>query len=198
VSEPPRDVTRLLLEWRNGDNAALDRLIPLVYAELRRIAHRYMRDERPDHPLQTTALVHEAYLRLVDVNRLDWQCRNQFYAVSARTMRRILVEVARKRDADKRGGDPSHIALAEALVPAPQKSTDVLELEDALVRLEALDERKARVVELRCFVGLSVREAAGVLQVSEETVFRDWRMAKRWLGRELSSADRTAGERSAS
>ena len=198
MSEPPRDVTRLLLEWRNGDNAALDRLIPLVYAELRRIAHRYMRDERPDHPLQTTALVHEAYLRLVDVNRLDWQCRNQFYAVSARTMRRILVEEARKRDANKRGGDPSHIALAEALVPAPQKSTDVLELEDALVRLEALDERKARVVELRCFVGLSVREAAGVLQVSEETVFRDWRMAKRWLGRELSSADRTAGERSAS
>jgi RNA polymerase sigma factor (TIGR02999 family) len=191
-------VTRLLLEWRNGDNAALDRLVPLVYAELRRIAHHYMRDERPDHPLQTTALVHEAYLRLVDVNRMDWQCRNQFYAVSARTMRRILVEEARKRDADKRGGDPSHIALAEALVPAPQKSTDVLELEDALVRLEALDERKARVVELRCFVGLSVREAAGVLQVSEETVFRDWRMAKRWLGRELSSADRTAGERSAS
>ena len=188
MSEAPRDVTRLLLEWRNGDAGALDRLIPLVYAELRRIAHRYMRDERSDHPLQTTALVHEAYLRLIDVNRLDWQSRNQFYAVSARMMRRILVEEARRRNARKRGGDPSRVAFDEALVPAPAKGADVLALEEALVRLEALDERKARVVELRCFVGLSVREAADVLEVSEETVFRDWRMAKMWLGRELSSA----------
>lgn len=190
MSEAPRDVTCLLLEWRNGDAGALDRLIPLVYAELRRMAHRYMRDERPDHPLQTTALVHEAYLRLIDVNRMDWQSRNQFYAVSARMMRRILVEQARRRNAEKRGGDPSRVAFDEALVPAPAKGTDVLALEEALVRLEALDERKARVVEMRCFGGLSVREAADVLQVSEETVFRDWRMAKLWLSRELSSAVR--------
>jgi RNA polymerase sigma factor (TIGR02999 family) len=158
-----------------------------VYAELRRIAHRYMRDERPDHPLQTTALVHEAYLRLIDVNRLDWQSRNQFYAMSARMMRRILVDEARRRDADKRGADPSHVALDEALVPAPEKGADVLALEEALAHLEVLDERKARVVELRCFAGLTVPETAEVLGVSEETVFRDWRMAKLWLRRELSA-----------
>jgi RNA polymerase sigma factor (TIGR02999 family) len=145
-----------------------------------------MRDERPNHPLQTTALVHEAYLRLIDVNRVDWQSRNQFYAVSARMMRRILVEEARKRNADKRGADASHVALDEALLPAPERGADVLALEDALERLEALDERKARVVELRCFAGLSVPETAEVLDVSEETVFRDWRMARLWLRRELS------------
>ncbi len=181
------DLTGLLIKWRRGDAAALDRLIPLAYAELRRIAHRYMRDERRNHPLQTTALVHEAYLRLIDVNRVDWQSRNQFYAVSARMMRRILVEEARKRNADKRGADASHVAMDEALLPAPERGADVLALEDALERLEALDERKARVVELRCFAGLSVPETAEVLDVSEETVFRDWRMAKLWLRRELST-----------
>ena len=186
------DLTGLLIKWRQGDAAALDRLIPLAYAELRRIAHRYMRDERRNHPLQTTALVHEAYLRLIDVKRVDWQSRNQFYAVSARMMRRILVEEARKRNADKRGADASHVAMDEALLPAPERGADVLALEDALERLEALDERKARVVELRCFAGLSVPETAEVLDVSEETVFRDWRMAKLWLRRELSppSGDR--------
>jgi RNA polymerase sigma factor (TIGR02999 family) len=183
----PADLTGLLIKWRQGDAAALDRLIPLAYAELRRIAHRYMRDERRNHPLQTTALVHEAYLRLIDVKRVDWQSRNQFYAVSARMMRRILVEEARKRNADKRGADASHVAMDEALLAAPQRGADVLALEDALERLEALDERKARVVELRCFAGLSVTETAEVLSVSEETVFRDWRMAKLWLRRELSA-----------
>ena len=181
------DLTGLLIKWRQGDAAALDRLIPLAYAELRRIAHRYMRDERRNHPLQTTALVHEAYLRLIDVKRVDWQSRNQFYAVSARMMRRILVEEARKRNADKRGADASYVAMDEALLPAPERGADVLALEDALERLEALDERKARVVELRCFAGLSVPETAEVLGVSEETVFRDWRMAKLWLRRELSA-----------
>jgi RNA polymerase sigma factor (TIGR02999 family) len=181
------DLTGLLIKWRQGDAAALDRLIPLAYAELRRIAHRHMRDERRNHPLQTTALVHEAYLRLIDVKRVDWQSRNQFYAVSARMMRRILVEEARKRNADKRGADASHVAMDEALLAAPQRGADVLALEDALERLEALDERKARVVELRCFAGLSVTETAEVLSVSEETVFRDWRMAKLWLRRELSA-----------
>ena len=181
------DLTGLLIKWRRGDAAALDRLIPLAYAELRRIAHRYMRDERRNHPLQTTALVHEAYLRLIDVKRVDWQSRNQFYAVSARMMRRILVEEARKRNADKRGADASHVAMDEALLAAPERGADVLALESALERLEALDERKARVVELRCFAGLSVPETAEVLDVSEETVFRDWRMAKLWLRRELSA-----------
>jgi RNA polymerase sigma-70 factor, ECF subfamily len=187
VSEPPGDVTRLLVEWRGGDPGALDRLIPLVYDELRRVARGYMRDERANHPLQSTALVHEAYLRLVGLDRVDWQSRNQFYAVSARMMRRILVEEARKRDARKRGAEASHVVLDEALVPAPEKGADVLALEDALERLEALDERKARVVELRCFAGLSVAETAEVLGVSEETVFRDWRMAKLWLRRDLST-----------
>ena len=181
------DLTGLLIKWRQGDAAALDRLIPLAYAELRRIAHRYMRDERRNHPLQTTALVHKAYLRLIDVKRVDWQSRNQFYAVSARMMRRILVEEARKRNADKRGADASHVAMDEALLAAPERGADVLALENALERLEALDERKARVVELRCFAGLSVPETAEVLGVSEETVFRDWRMAKLWLRRELSA-----------
>ena len=181
------DLTGLLIKWRQGDAAALDRLIPLAYAELRRIAHRYMRDERRNHPLQTTALVHEAYLRLIDVKRVDWQSRNQFYAVSARMMRRILVEEARKRNADKRGADASHVAMDEALLAAPERGADVLALENALERLEALDERKACVVELRCFAGLSVPETAEVLGVSEETVFRDWRMAKLWLRRELSA-----------
>jgi RNA polymerase sigma-70 factor, ECF subfamily len=188
VPELPRgDLTQLLVEWRGGDAAALDRLLPLVYAELRRIGHRYMRDERPDHPLQTTALVNEAYLRLIDVNRVDWRSRNQFYAVSARVMRRILVEEARKRNAGKRGADPSFVAVDEALLPAPERGADVLALEEALEQLEVLDERKARVVELRCFAGLSVEETADVLGVSAETVFRDWRMAKLWLRRELSA-----------
>jgi RNA polymerase sigma factor (TIGR02999 family) len=190
----PADVTRLLVQWQGGDPGALERLIPLVYAELRRIAHRHMRDERPNHPLQTTALVHEAYLRLIDVNRVNWQSRNQFYAVSARMMRRVLVEEARKRDADKRGADAWHVALDEALLPAPDRGADVLALDEALERLEQLDARKARVVELRCFAGLSVEETAAVLEVSQETVFRDWRMAKLWLRRELS-APRAAASR---
>jgi RNA polymerase sigma factor (TIGR02999 family) len=180
-------LTLLLVQWRGGDAAALDRLVPLVYAELRRLAHRYMRDERRNHPLQTTALVHEAYLRLVDVNRVDWESRNQFYAVSARMMRRVLVEEARKRDADKRGADATHVALDEAALPSPERGADVLALNEALERLEALDERKARVVELRCFAGLSVAETARTLDVSEETVFRDWRMARLWLRKELSA-----------
>ena len=181
---PPADVTRLLVAWRGGDAAALDGLLPLVYAELRRVAHRYMRDERPNHPLQTTALVHEAYLRLIDVTRVDWQSRNHFFAVSAQMMRRILVEAARRRHADKRGGDASHVALDEAFVPAPERAADFLALDEALERLAALAPRKARVVELRYFAGLSVEETAGVLEVSAETVMRDWRMAKLWLQRD--------------
>lgn len=187
-AEPQGDVTQLLVAWRGGDASALERLIPLVYAELRRVAHRYMRDERPDHPLQTTALVHEAYLRLIDVTRVDWEGRNHFYAVSAQMMRRILVEAARRRNADKRGGDASHVALDEAIVPAAERGADLVALDEALDQLATLAPRKARVVELRFFGGLSVKETAGVLGVSVETVTRDWRMAKLWLRRDLSRA----------
>ncbi len=192
----PADVTRLLAAWRGGDAAALDRLMPVVYAELRRIAHRYMRDERPDHPLQTTALVHEAYLRLIDVNRVDWESHSHFFAVSANMMRRILVEAARRRNADKRGGDASHVALDDAVVPAADRGADLIALDEALEHLATLDARKARVVELRYFGGLSVEETANVLGVSAETVTRDWRMAKLWLQRDLSRAQTTRrGER---
>jgi RNA polymerase sigma factor (TIGR02999 family) len=180
-------VTRLLVAWRGGDGAALDRLLPVVYAELRQIAHRYMRDERPNHPLQTTALVHEAYLRLIDVERVDWQSRNHFFAVSARMMRRVLVEAARRRNADKRGGDASHVELEEAFVPAPERGADLLALDDALDRLATLAPRKARVIELRYFGGLTVEETAGVLEVSAETVMREWRTAKMWLLHDLSA-----------
>jgi len=190
----PAGVTGLLVAWRGGDAGALDRLLPLVYAELRRVAHRYMRDERPNHPLQTTALVHEAYLRLIDVTRVDWQSRNHFFAVSAQMMRRILVEAARRRNAGKRGGDASHVALDEAFVPAADRGADLLALDEALEHLATLAPRKARVVELRYFAGLSVKETADVLGVSVETVMRDWRMAKLWLQRDLSSVDRARQE----
>ena len=190
----PAEVTRLLVAWRGGDAGALDRLLPLVYAELRRVAHRYMRDERPNHPLQTTALVHEAYLRLIDVTRVDWQSRNHFFAVSAQLMRRILVEAARRRNAGKRGGDASHVPLDEAFVPAADRGADLLALDEALEHLAALAPRKARVVELRYFAGLSVKETADVIGVSVETVMRDWRMAKLWLQRDLSSVDQERQE----
>ncbi len=190
---PPADVTRLLLAWRGGEADALDRLAPLVYAELHRIAHRYMRDERKHQSLQTTALVHEAYLRLVDVTRVDWQSRNHFFAVSANMMRRILVEAARRRRASKRGGDASHVALDERVVAAAGPDADVVALDEALDRLQALDPRKARAVELRYFGGLSVEETASVLRVSVDTVMRDWRMAKLWLQRELTAGGRGTG-----
>lgn len=177
------------MAWRGGDADALHRLLPLVYAELRRVAHRYMRDERPDHPLQTTALVHEAYLRLIDVKRVDWESRTHFFAVSAQMMRRILVEAARRRNAEKRGGDASHVALDEALVPAADRDADLLALDEALERLATLAPRKSRVVELRYFGGLTVVETAAVLGVSAETVMRDWRMAKLWLQRDLSAGN---------
>jgi RNA polymerase sigma-70 factor, ECF subfamily len=181
------DVTGLLVAWRGGDADALDRLFPLVYQELRRVAHRYMRDERRDCPLQTTALVHEAYLRLIDVTRVDWQSRTHFLAVSANMMRRILVEAARRRKADKRGGDASHVALDEGLIPPPDRSADLLALDDALEELATLSARKARVVELRYFGGLTVEETAEVLGISPETVGRDWKVARLWLRNELRS-----------
>ena len=188
VAPPAHDVTQLLVAWSEGDQAAFERLVPLVYGELRRVAHRRMRDERRGHVLQTTALINEAYLRLIDINRVRWQNRAHFYAVSAQVMRRILVDAARERDAQKRGGAASHIAFDEAAVLAPERGADLVALDAALQALEAVDARKSQVVELRYFGGLSVEETSEVLGVSVETVARDWRIAKLWLLRELDQA----------
>lgn len=182
---PAHDVTQLLVAWSEGNKAALERLVPLVYAELRQVAHRRMRDERPDHVLQTTALINEAYLRLIDINRVRWQSRAHFFAISARVMRRILVDAARERDARKRGGEISHVVFDEALIPAPERDANLVALDAALEALARADPRKSQVVELRYFGGLSVEETAEVLGVSVETVARDWRLAKLWLLREL-------------
>jgi RNA polymerase sigma factor (TIGR02999 family) len=182
-------VTELLLAWGEGDRQALDRLVPLVYAELKRQAGRQLARERGSHTLQPTALVHETFLRLVDQRSARWKNRAQFFGVAAQLMRRILVDHARSRAAAKRGGDALCISLddaAEAQTPAPPE-TDVLLLHQALERLASLDERQAAVVELRYFGGLSIEEVAAVQQVSEITVKRDWAMAKAWLYRELTA-----------
>ena len=179
------DVTGLLAAWGQGDRGALDRLVPLVYDELKRLAHHRMQGERPGHPLQTTALVNEAYLRLVDITRVRWQDRTHFFAVAAQSMRRVLVEAARARDAQKRGGGFRFVALTAADAQTGEPNLDLLALDEALEALARADPRKARVVELRFFGGLSVEEAAEVLGVSSDTVVRDWKVARLWLLREL-------------
>jgi RNA polymerase sigma-70 factor, ECF subfamily len=183
--KPAPDVTELLVAWSAGDQAALDRLVPMVYAELRRIAHRHMRGERKDHQLQTTALVHEAYMRLADVNGVQWKNRTHFYAVAAQIMRRVLVDAARERNARKRGADPPHVALDADVLQAPERGKDLVALDEALNRFAAIDPRRARIVELRYFGGLTVEETADVVGASAETVMRDWKVAKLWLLREL-------------
>jgi RNA polymerase sigma factor (TIGR02999 family) len=190
---PPRsDATDLLVAWSNGDQSAFDKLVPLVYQELRVLAQRYMRHERPDHTLEATALVHEAWVRLIDVNRVQWQNRTHFLAVAAQTMRRILVEFARHRHRQKRGGDLVRVTITDAGDFAQEKGADLVALNDALSTLGAFDPRMSQVVELRFFGGLSVKETADVLNVSPETVMRDWKTAKVWLLRELSCrADHT-------
>ncbi len=180
------EVTRLLQAWSEGDQSALDRLIPLVYQELHRLAHHYMVRERSGHTLQTTALLNEAYVRMVDSAKPSWQSRTHFYAVSAQVMRRILVDWARSRQALKRGGLEQPIELDEDLVVADAPGADLVSLDDALKALAAIDPRKSEVVELRFFGGLSVEETAEVLKVSPETVMRDWKFTKSWLRRELS------------
>jgi RNA polymerase sigma factor (TIGR02999 family) len=185
----PRSVTGLLLEWGRGDESALERLLPLVHEELRRLAHREMARERAGHTLQTTALVNEAYMRLVDVARVQWQDRAHFFAMSARLMRRILVDHARARGSLKRGGAATRVALDEAIPVAPERAADLVALDDALQALAAVDERKSRVVELRYFGGLSVEETAEAVGVSPETVMRDWKLAKSWLLRELAGGE---------
>ena len=180
------DVTDLLVAWGNGDQSAFDRLVPLVYQELRVLAQRYVRHERPDHTLQATALVNEAYVRLIDARRVPWQNRAHFLAIAAQTMRRILVEFARQRNRQKRGGEMVRVMLHDVDELFEKRDTDLVRLNDALTALGAFDSRMSQVVELRFFGGLSVQETADVLAVSVETVMRDWKTAKAWLLRELT------------
>ena len=186
----PRDISELLVAWGGGDASALEQLMPLVYDELKRTAHRYMRGERVGHTLQTTALVNEAYMRLVKWKDVQWQNRAQFFAVSAQMMRRILVDFARERQYQKRGGGALQVSLSEAAAFAQSPETDLVALDNALNELAKVDQRKAQMVEMRFFGGLSIAEVAEVLKVSEETVNRDWRLAKVWLLRELSQEAR--------
>ncbi len=186
----PQEVTRLLLAWNEGDEGALERLVPLVYNELRRLARRQMRRERPDHSLQTTALINEAYLRLVDLKTIQWQNRAHFFALCARMMRRILVDFARSRGYRKRGGGARPVSLDQAPAVSSQPPKDIVAVDNALNALAQVDVRKAEVVELRFFGGLTAQETAEVLKVSEETVLRDWKLAKAWLLRELSAGAR--------
>lgn len=182
----PRDVTALLQAWAAGDEVARDKLIPIVYKELHGLAHHYMAGEQMDGTLQTTGLVHELYVRLVDVQRIGWTGRTHFFAVCAQLMRRALVDAARSRKAAKRGGQALHVPADEDLLPSPEPPVDILALDQALDRLAVFDLRKSRVVELRFFGGLDVKETAVALDVSAQTVQRDWRLAKVWLFRELS------------
>ncbi|HEY6120519.1 MAG TPA: sigma-70 family RNA polymerase sigma factor [Pyrinomonadaceae bacterium] len=180
-----KEITRLLVAWGNGDQSALDKLAPLVHSELHRLAHHYMARERPGHQLQTSALVNEAYLRLIDWKKVRWQNRAHFFAVSAQLMRRILVDFARNRQYLKRGGGVLQVSLSEATTFAAERGADLVALDEALTGLAKMDPRKGQVVEMRFFGGLTVNEVAEVLKVSDETVMRDWRMAKVWLLREL-------------
>ena len=175
------DVTQLLQAWREGDARALDKLMPLVYRELHRLAQGYMAHEHPGHTLQATALVNEAYLRLVDAGKVNFQNRAHFFAISAQLMRRILVEFARRHGSQKRGGEVQRVSLEESLMVYGERGTDLVALDDALQALAAIDARRSRVVELRFFGGLGVEETAAVLKVSPETVMHDWKLAKAWL-----------------
>jgi RNA polymerase sigma factor (TIGR02999 family) len=183
------EVTQLLVAWGNGDQTALDQLMPLVYSELHRIAHRYIKKERPGHTLQTSALLNEAFMRLVDQREVTWQSRAHFFAIAAQMMRRILVDYARSRRYAKRGGDAQEVSFDEELVISRQRSADVVALHEALNNLAMIDERKSKVVELKFFGGLSIEETAEVLGVSQGTVMRDWTLAKAWLRLAMSSTE---------
>ena len=185
-SADSKDITLLLREWSDGNGEVLDALVPLVYEELRRQAARYLRRERPDHTLQTTALIHEAYLKLIDQRDVEWESRTHFYAIAAQAMRRILVDYAKTRHREKRGGDDIKLPLEEAmLVATKEKSVDLTALDEALDKLAERDAQQARIVELRYFSGLSLDETAEAMHISRATVARDWQMAKAWLLREL-------------
>jgi RNA polymerase sigma factor (TIGR02999 family) len=191
TGQAQQEVTQLLQAWRGGERAALDRLMPLVQAELHRLAHIYMARERPGHTLQTSALVNEAYLRLIDIKKVDWQDRSHFFAISANVMRQVLMQHARARSAGKRGGGVARIELDEARVAVPESDESLLALDDALNRLAEVDPREAKVVEMRFFGGLSEPETAQVLGISERTVRRDWDHAKAWLYQELKRGIRS-------
>lgn len=187
----PSAVTQLLNDWRRGDKAALENLMPLIYQELRQIAARYLRRERANHTLQTTALVHEAYLRLMDQQEVHWQNRAHFFAIAAQMMRRILVNYARDHQTLKRGGHCHRVTLDEALAVEWHKDLDLVALDDALNLLAATDERKSRLIELRFFTGLSIEEAAEILEISVATAKRDWTLARAWLYQEISQKTTT-------
>ncbi|MFL6414065.1 MAG: sigma-70 family RNA polymerase sigma factor [Bryobacteraceae bacterium] len=190
MNTSPQDVTGLLIRWRSGDREALDALTPLVYDELRRLARSYLRRERPDHTLDGTALVHEAYMRLVDQRNVEWRNRNHFFALAAELIRRILVDHARARIAAKRGGANVKLSLDEALAPADEKDLNILALDDALVALAKADPQQSRIVELRYFAGLTIEETADVMEISPATVKRDWTTAKAFLKREMLRKER--------
>jgi RNA polymerase sigma factor (TIGR02999 family) len=185
-----QELTHLLLAWRQGEREALNRLIPVIYAELRRIAHSYIRGERRGNTLQTTALVNEAYLRLIDCSRVNWQNRAHFLAVSAQLMRRILIDYARSRGYQKHGGAMERISLKESQIVSAGRDPDLVELDEALQALAAVDARKSQVVELRFFGGMTAEETAEVLGVSPDTVLRDWKLARTWLAREMKKQAR--------
>jgi RNA polymerase sigma-70 factor (ECF subfamily) len=187
MTEPsPGQATQLLIDWSGGDTAALEKLTPLIYDELHRLAHRFLRRERGGHTLQTTALVNEAYLRLVDQRNLRWQNRAHFFAIAAHVMRRILIDYARRRQYAKRGGGAPHVALDEAAVLSEERAADLIELDEALDSLAVIDPQQSRVVELRFFGGLTIEETAEVLKLSHDMVKREWSTAKAWLYREMS------------
>jgi RNA polymerase sigma-70 factor (ECF subfamily) len=186
MTPSPNNVTQMLHDWSNGDRDVLDKLIPIVYEELRHQAARYLRRERPGHTLQTTALIHEAYVRLIEQKNVHWQNRAHFFAIAAQLMRRILVDHARSRQAAKRGGSDIKLPLDEAMVASERREVDLVALDEALERLAAIDLQQSRVVELKFFSGLTVEETAEVLGVSPRTVKRDWNVAKAWLRREIS------------
>jgi RNA polymerase sigma factor (TIGR02999 family) len=187
MASSQQQVTQLLVAWGSGDQAARDELMPLVYEELRRLAHRCIRRERPGHTLQTSALINEAYLRLVDQKNIQWQDRAHFFGIAARLMRQVLVDYARKRSYAKRGGDARRVSLDEAMIVSEERAADVVALDDALKGLAEIDPRQSQIVELRFFGGLSIEETAEVLAVSPGTVMRDWTLAKAWLRRAVTS-----------
>jgi RNA polymerase sigma factor (TIGR02999 family) len=185
MDDKPDDITRLLIAWRNGEENALDDLMPLVHRELKRIARNFMRRQRAGNTLQTTALVNEAFMRLVDADKINWQDRSHFFAMSARLMRRVLVDSARRRNSDKRGGDRVQVTLSDAMKSSDKDEADVIALDDALGRLAELNQRHCQIVELRYFGGLTEDEIADTLCISPRTVRRDWNLARAWLYREL-------------
>ena len=186
MATPSTDnVTRLLLDWSNGDKSALEKLIPLVYDELRRMARQYMRRERPGHTLESTALVNEAYIKLIDCSRVGWQNRAHFFAVAAQLMRRILIDHARSRNYAKRGGGVRKVSLDEAAILSEERAADLIAIDNALTNLAAMDPRKSQIVELRFFGGLNLEETAEVMGISSPTVQREWRKAKAWLLKEV-------------